>query len=273
MSQRKQFGAVHLVKTKYTLREFQLGLLEKLLILDKFMKKHHIPYFLVGGSTLGAVRHRGFIPWDDDVDIGMFREDFERFEALDFSELEAAKLQYCGIGHNAILNAPIGFLYDRSDPDIPYEECLTIDIFPIDAVPAKRWKQKLQKYSSYLYHIAVGRSPARNRGAKAKFLTTVFVRLTPKSFFPLYERFAKWSMLRLGEKDSGLVANIFGQQGYDREIMPRRYVQEIMHMPFEGYLLPVQKEYDAYLTHVYGDYNTLPEAEAQKPHHKRFEDA
>ncbi len=258
--------------TRYTIREFQDKLLEILLVLDEFLKRNDIHYFLIGGSSLGAVRHKGFIPWDDDIDIGMPREEFERFEGLDFSFLAERKLQYCKIGQNVILNAPIGFLYDRSDESVPYEECLTIDIFPIDDVPASAFKQKLQKIVSHIYHISVGRRPAQNRGKAAKILTTVIVKLTPDFMFDLYEKWAKRAMISLGESTSGLAANIFGMKGYYREIMPKNIIEETEDMLFEGHFLPVQKNYDQYLKRLFGDYMELPPESERKPHHKCFED-
>ena len=65
--------------TKITVRQLQLVLLQMLKDIDEVCQKNDIPYWMTGGSALGAVRHKGFIPWDDDADIGMMREDYERF--------------------------------------------------------------------------------------------------------------------------------------------------------------------------------------------------
>ena len=256
--------------TQGNLREFQLQLLEKLLILDEFLKENQVQYYLIGGSALGAARHQGFIPWDDDIDIAMSRAEFERFESLDFSKLEAQHLQYCKIGENVILNAPTGFLYDRSDPSIPYEECLTIDIFPMDFVPEAKWKQRLQKLVSEMYHLAVSRSVAQNRGGFKKTLSAVIVACTPRWLFRQYEKFAKWAMLKLGGQQSSLISNIFGKKGYYKETVPAWYLEEQIELPFEGHLLPVPKEYDIYLRAIYGDYMELPPEAERQPHHKDY---
>ena len=68
--------------TSITVRDVQLVLLEMLKDIDALCKKHNIRYWLTGGSALGAVRHKGFIPWDDDADIGMLREDYEKFQRV-----------------------------------------------------------------------------------------------------------------------------------------------------------------------------------------------
>lgn len=248
-----------------------MNLFGKLLILDKFLKENNIDYFLIGGSVLGAVRHGGFIPWDDDVDIGMSRKDFERFESLNFDKLEQEKLLYCPIGKNVILNAPIGYLYDRSDEDIDFKDCATIDIFPIDFVPENKVKQKLQRISSFIYHLSVGRSPAQNRGRKAYLFTKVVVKITPGFMFNAYERFSKWLMLKLAGDSSPLIANIFGMKGYYREIMPYEYVFPTEERSFEGHSFSVPGQVDKYLTALYGDYMKLPPEDKRKPEHKYFD--
>lgn len=254
-----------------SLKEFQQRLLQMLLVLDKFMQDNNLDYFLIGGSALGAVRHQGFIPWDDDIDIGLSREEFERFESLDFSPLEAAGLKYCKIGQNIILNAPIGYLYDRSDPSIPVEECPTIDIFPIDKVPDSGFKRRLQKFFSFVYHLAIGRTPAKNRGKKAYVFTKIIVSITPGFMFRFYEKVAKRAMLAMGKGKSSCVANIFGMKKYYREIMPAQYVAKTLRVPFEGHMLPIPEMYHEYLAHLFGNYMQLPPIEQQKPHHKYFD--
>ena len=80
--------------TSITVRDVQLVLLEMLKNIDALCKKHNIRYWLTGGSALGAVRHKGFIPWDDDADIGMLREDYEKFQRV-VHELGDAYITQC----------------------------------------------------------------------------------------------------------------------------------------------------------------------------------
>ena len=80
--------------TSITVRDVQLVLLEMLKDIDALCKKHNIRYWLTGGSALGAVRHKGFIPWDDDADIGMLREDYEKFQRV-VHELGDAYITQC----------------------------------------------------------------------------------------------------------------------------------------------------------------------------------
>ena len=252
------------------LRKFQLTLLEVLLMLADFLKENKIPWFLIGGCALGAVRHNGFIPWDDDIDIGMMRKDFERFEALDFAPLLKHKLLYCPIGKNVIQNAPIGFLYDRRDESIGYTECPTIDIFPIDYVPDSNFKRCIQQISSLIYHLSTSRLAAKNRGKLSYVFTKAIVTLTPPALFRLYARLAKKIMLGVEKNQTAYVCNIFGMLRYRREIIKASYIKNTILHEFEGYSLPIPAEYHDYLTSIYGDYMKLPPPEQQVPHHKEF---
>ena len=86
------------------LRKFQLRTLKILIEVDEFLKTNKLQYFLLYGTTLGAVRHKGFIPWDDDIDIGLYRKDFEKMEEIIVGKLPK-KLLYCRIGENKFPDA------------------------------------------------------------------------------------------------------------------------------------------------------------------------
>lgn len=98
------------------LREYQLRLLSMLKQFDSFAKKNEIPYFLLGGNALGAVRHKGFIPWDDDVDIGLYQDDYEKMAQIINQQMDQSFVFY-NEGENPFPDAPIGKLYDISNPE------------------------------------------------------------------------------------------------------------------------------------------------------------
>ena len=165
-------------------------------------------------------------------------------------------------------NAPIGYLYDRRTLDIAYEDCPTIDIFPIDFVPDSGFKRKLQKLFSLVYHVSTSRLVAQNRGKGAYLFTKCLVTITPRPVFQLYAGLAKKGMLSMQKTPSENVANIFGMKRYHKEIMPKSFVWETVLHEFEGHQLPIPAEYDGYLSHLFGDYRKLPPEDQQKPHHK-----
>lgn len=251
------------------LRRHQMKLLRMLETFDKYCKQNNIKYYLIGGSVLGAVRHKGFIPWDDDIDLALERPEFERLEKILSAQIFEG-IQYEPVEEHSFPEAPIGFLYDVSDPAIPIEKCACIDVFALDGVPQGRFRRKIQQIFSLLYHMAVLQRPAENRGRKAYHLTKIFVTLTPKFMFRFYRFIGKKVITHWPTGRCESWANIFGQQRYYREIMPQSYLGTPTDAEFEGRLFPIPQQADAYLTHLYGDYMKLPPKEQQKPKHLDF---
>ena len=131
------------------LRRLQLVELDILLELDRICRKNHIDYFLCGGTLLGAVRHGGFIPWDDDVDVGFFREDYERFCRIFQEQADSTKYflqtwktdRYYRWNYGKIRR--LGTEYVRAGQEhMKYRTGISIDIFPYDYLPVDQALQK-----------------------------------------------------------------------------------------------------------------------------------
>lgn len=246
------------------LREFQLNLLEMLKELDKVLKENKLPYFLLGGSALGAVRHKGFIPWDDDIDIGLWRNDFEKMEKI-LQEKLPKNLLYCKVGKNKIPHAPIGYLYDISNPDIPLEKVPTIDIFAIDNVPDNKIMEKIQNIFSEVYHLCIYRKPAQNRGKLAYIFTKYILTIFPNFLLDFLQNLSKKIIILYKDKETEYVNNIFGMN-YEK------VKKEVMKMPilakFEDKKFPIPILYDEYLRTLYGDYMKIPKEDKRQPKHK-----
>lgn len=248
------------------LRTLQLTLASMLDQLDIFCREQNLPYYLIGGSTLGAVRHQGFIPWDDDVDVAMSRDIFERFEALAEGK-KVGTLYYEPVEKHSFPEAPIGFLYDVSDPALPLQECPCIDVFPLDGIPSSGVLQNIQKTFSYLYHISVYQQPSQNRGKRSQMITSAFIKLTPKFLFKFYRKISKKVIAHWSPNQCSQWANIFGMARYRKEIMPKEYFGVPTYVEFEGRSLPIPEQADLYLRHLYGNYWELPPVEQRQPHH------
>lgn len=124
-------------------------ILEIAVEIKRICEKHDIKYFLIAGTLLGAVRHKGFIPWDDDMDIGLLREDYERFvdlcktELSDQFELINEELPNYGLPFIKIQLKGTTFL-EKSAPKYPCGNGIYVDCFPIDRMPDGKYKQMLQ---------------------------------------------------------------------------------------------------------------------------------
>ena len=247
-----------------TLQQHQQALYELLCAFDAVCKKHRIPYMLFAGSALGAVRHKNFIPWDDDLDVVMLRPHYEKFMQLAPKELEGSRFyvqQEFGphwpmffsklrINGTACLER-----YIPKDPET--HQGVYMDIFPCDNLAQGKWMRKLQFYAS---KVVIAKALYQrgyltdSRGKKAFML---LCRLIPRK--PL------WNFVtRKKDEASEYVHTFFGGASrFEKNIYPRKWFTETVQLPFGEGEFPVSACYDELLTAMYGDYMTPP-AEGQR---------
>lgn len=262
------------------LRRLQLIELSILKEVVRLCEEHHLRYYLLGGTFLGAVRHQGFIPWDDDIDIGMPRKDFEIFCRIAPKELGE------GMGFVSFKNSsehiyfhPRVYHYnsrviDRSGVQ-EKETWAWIDIFPLDGFPAGRLARKV--YGGYLLFL-------RLLFMYSQFDKIVNVSLKQRVW---YERFlieigkvikfdkilnTKKIMYRIDSvmkrrdfDHSAYVGNFMGAYKM-KEIFPKRCYEQIRSYPFEDMMLPAPRDYDRILSQMYGDYRTAPDRSVRNKH-------
>lgn len=245
--------------------------------IDDVCTREGISYSLVGGTLLGAVRHKGFIPWDDDVDIAMPRADYKCF----FDYCKSHDCGFVGIcaENDFTYGGLSGKVFDPrteiEDPFAPrgdYKMGVYVDIFPIDGLgntleDARRMFRKTR----YLKAFQI----ASNWGKYAKSLTHGIQYELPRFLLYVASRPSSPNKLsrRLNERYSSLSLNgcAFGgilQGSYgQKEIMPSSVFVDVVPMPFEGRSFPVFKRYDEYLRSIYGDYMELPPIDKRVSHH------
>lgn len=251
------------------LRAHQLALLQMLHEIDRVCKKHHITYTLFAGTALGAVRHGGFIPWDDDLDVIMLRPDYERFLALAPAELDGTVyyLQREFSEHWPMFFSKLRkngtACIERYIPRDPLaHQGIYIDIFPCDALSDAPAKRKRQFWASKMV-IARGldRRGYRTDSLQKKLAMQVSRCLPTK---------ALWAYaVNREDTDSQMVHSFFGASScYEKSIYPRSWFTETVQLPFEDGEFPVSAHYDALLTTLYGDYMTPTPVEerGQKVH-------
>lgn len=248
------------------IRAYQLRLLNMLERFDAFAKENQISYFLLGGNVLGAVRHQGFIPWDDDIDIGLYQPDYERLAAC-INDKIGGGLCFYDEGENPYPEAPIGKLYDLSAGEEP-RLAPSFDIFLLQAIPEGKWSRRWYRLEAIMYHLLVLDRPAENRGKGMAFLSKLILRALPK-------RVKLWMKKRLKrvirkKRESGYLTTVYGAHGFDRETMPAAYFGAPVFLQFENRMYPVPQDYERYLTKMYGDYMTLPPENERRPVHKSF---
>ena len=242
------------------LRRQQMRMLEILLEVDKICKKHQIPYWLSSGTLIGAMRHDGFIPWDDDLDIEMMRSDFLRLMKVLPSELpEWLALQNDATDSNyfyfyaKIRDRRSKMLEQNGYDRLWQEQGIYIDIFPMEQHPI--WLHKLtEKTVGHMYKI--WRTSTNDKQA-IKRVRRIFD-FNNRLLFPCL-RGLLGILLPLKTITSGMGIP-FHNPRYTKEIFP------LTTHVFEGHQLPVPHDADAHLRHIFGDYMQLPDLDKLKPH-------
>lgn len=252
------------------LRSIQLEILKHV---DAFCKKNGIKYFLSGGSMIGAVRHHGYIPWDDDIDLMLFREDYEKLISL-YTQTDNSdyKLHYFKYEENYLkpfvkIDNSKTVLEELAEE--PIKMGVNIDIFPIDVVPDDKRKQRrmynrFQFYKSLidLKNIKEATTRAWYKNALV-FMFHYLLRLVPMKM--LISALEKNATKYKGVKSKFCGVAVWGYGA--REINLRKNWDEVMEVDFENTKAPIPKGYDNYLTCVYGDYMQLPPEEKRVSEH------
>lgn len=261
------------------MNDLQLCELDLLKEAIRVIEKHNLRYFLIGGTTLGAVRHGGFIPWDDDIDIAMPRKDYDKFMKL--SEEFTGK--YFLQNFETDPKYPYNFAKLRNSETtfkekqfshIKMNHGVYIDIFPMDGISTKEVATRRNKWKIYsvwlrFYIIYCGR--LRRKVSKHSFFKDVGCNIVSVLFAPFNFRHhlnksIEKTMHKVDYDDACLVANIQGAN-FGKEIVHKIWFGKGKLMKFEDIEAVVQVDTDSYLTKIYGDYMTPPPPEKQEGHH------
>lgn len=243
--------------------------------IKKICEKHNIRYFLTAGTLLGAVRHKGFIPWDDDMDIGMLREDYEKF-------LEVCKAE---------LDKKYFLQTWDTDPDYPFsyakirlkntrfveafsskgekENGIFVDIFPFDAVPDSKIKRKIQgkKYflCKRLLWIKKGYGENIKENKKKQIKYNLFLLVSHFFNYNLLKKYFHKTQIKYNHINTEKVA-ADGSYAYKKESIKREWTQKLEYVGFEAEKFLSFKNREEYLTYFYGDYNQLPPLDQRDRH-------
>ncbi len=257
------------------LSDTQEKLLEMLKWYDRFCRENNLRYYALGGTLLGAVRHGGFIPWDDDIDVGMPRPDYDRLASIMGAKVHDHYVLETAYSDDPEYCYPFCKLYDTDTTIIENVRCklkrgIYIDVFPVDGVGANReagiayYHSVARKSNLYLSRIAgirEGRSFLKNMAVRVMGLIPDAIWNKKK------QRIAIDRACRRFDYDQSLYGgNMLGNWG-DREIVDMRYFGTPTEQPFEDMKLLCVEDYDSYLTSIYGDWRKLPPKEKQVSHH------
>ncbi len=248
----------------------QERLLEMYDAFTEVMEEARLDVFLVGGSALGAVRHKGFIPWDDDIDTAMLREDFEKMEQIMAARGNViGEFRYLAAENRIHPDAPVGHIYDGRMADrAGYAGAARIDIHPLDGVPGGAFLRKVQHTASRLYYLFAYNHPAKNKGRLARWATKLILAVTPEFLRKKYVRGLKKVITSWNSRTEKEVCSLFGEAGYRKEIIPYGIVRPARTVEFASREYTTFYDVEAYLRQRYGeDYMQLPPPKERTPRH------
>lgn len=263
------------ILTKEELKQVQKLELEALVELDTLCRKHGIKYALSGGTLLGAIRHNGFIPWDDDVDVNMMRSDFNKFREICKVEL-GSKYFY----QSYDTDPEYQYLFDkiRIKNTIFKETYLSnhhinhgiyIDIFPVDKIPDSRILGKVMYAHFRLYRIGLmGKYLNINARNGIKKLLAYVVRFFYLPFSTQFLRKkAEKCIVKFDDNRNYKKVQCFVGPDATKEVFNLSVFNDLEQHEFEGYKLLIPREYDEVLRSKYGNYMKLPKKEDRKTRH------
>ena len=254
-----------------SLRNLQLLELELLQEVDRICRKRGIHYNIIAGTLLGAVRHGGFIPWDDDADVAMLRGEYERFGDACREDLDRERFYFQDHsvtpgyrwGYGKLRRKDTLFLREHQE-HMPYEQGVFIDVFPLDAVPESRAGRAVVNLDCFIIRkflwSRVGKTA--DKSALRRALFSAMDRVPEKAILAALDR----RIRRAGRRETGWVRILTFptpnlEFGYRRE-----WYEGEEPAVFEGIVFPGTADPDAYLTFKFGDYRQLPPPEKRKTH-------
>ena len=254
------------------LRRMQLLELDLLKEFDRVCRKHGITYSISSGTMLGAIRHKGFIPWDDDADISMLREEYNKFKTVaneldsdicffqdhdtdheyrwGYAKLRRTGTQYIRIGQEHL-------------------KCKTgifVDIFPLDDVPNSKIGRVLQRERCFVTRKLVYSEVGRLSANETPFMRLIYSLLAKVPIEYAFSRLKKYSRKSRNDTPNVVRTLAFDALGKNAKKLPeamrfgrpKRWFLDVSEYEFEGIKLFGPRDYDEYLTFKYGDYMKLP---------------
>ncbi|MBR5189350.1 MAG: LicD family protein [Paludibacteraceae bacterium] len=260
------------------IKSLQKKILEITLYLDSFCKEHQIEYYLMGGSALGALRHNGFIPWDDDLDVFMTYDNYQKF-------IDCAK-KYLDTAHFYLQEEntaewPMFFtklrmngttFIEENTQDSEMHQGVFIDIMCLNNVS----NNQFYRFGQYISALLLTAQTIDKRGYRyntslkkkvAMIFARFFVRGRVKAFLLNFVR-------SLNNKNTDLVGHFFGKAPYRKTSFPKKWLGIMRYVDFDGEKLPVPEKAEEYLTLRFGNWRKMPDQKTldQYPVHALFVD-
>lgn len=261
------------------IRDIQLAEIKLIQLFVEICEKEHLTYYILHGTLLGAIRHKGYIPWDDDADFGMPRPDFERFSSVIDKYLNS-KTDFLKFGKTANYFRYFYRLVDknkimkRTGMNREYAENAWIDILPLDGMPSNRVQRlavqmKLMVLRKLFFLACINNLIFKKEtSTKSSLIVYYICRHIP--IYKLFSPFKRWKALDRALKKydyskSEYILNMVGSYKF-KEMFKKDIFGDGALYDFEGMKLVGPQNYDFYLSQIYGDYMIIPPLSKRNKH-------
>ena len=253
-------------------RKLQLKILEMVKYIDTICKENNIEYYIIYGSCLGAIRHKGFIPWDDDMDIAMTEDNYYKFIKVfeQYGNKEKYYLQSPGkekeyyLSFSKLRDITTTLIEENNkDKNIIYG--VYIDIFPLIGVPKSKFKRKILKINR-AFLLSANMNIINNKFLKN--ISKIIIKVIGKQRITKY---CTKNCFKYKTKDYDEWLSLCDGDGFELNIHSKEIYGKPLYVDFEDTSLPIPCKYDEYLTHIYGDYMKIPsEKDIEKSEHTLY---
>ena len=252
-----------------------IGILKKIM---EICENNHISWFVSYGGCIGAIRHKGCIPWDDDIDVCMPRPDYDRFlklcEDIDLGDYELATIyntSHYFVHHARLYDKNSTVLFSKRRKEVGG---ILIDIFPLDGAADGKIKMNYNRFKfwhgifdySYLRFSKSERVYFLKKGRIFRYVLAIITSRFSESLKRLSTRKIQETIRKYSYEDSEYCLFYVTTYGM-KNIIQKKWIEETIFVPFENIQVRIPKYYDEYLTHIYGDYMTPPPLEKRDDRH------
>ena len=269
----KDYGAME-IYSGVSIRDMQKKIKNILVYFIEICEQHGLRYWCAGGTMLGAIRNKGFIPWDDDIDIFMPRSDYERLYELwptigDLKHYSLCRTTKEKIYHQTdmqLVDINTTFINKHSENE-DIEHGLSIDIMPFEGVPDSKIARGIQIYHAIMYSVYNVQRLPDHQGRLLKFFTFILLNLVknPEKRYKIW----KYHEKKLAQYEYDRSTNVKEMIANFKALFlvyPRETFDTI-EVPFEDIIIKIPKGYDVYMKAIYGNYMQLPDEKNRVPKH------
>ena len=263
----------YMINDTLTLREYQKKNLELAEYFDRFCRDHNIVYYLCGGACIGALRHKGFIPWDCDVDVFMLRKDYERLEALWNKYADTDHYSYDRTTENYNMHAQCAGIKDNYTTYIrthnqndDMNHGLMLDIIPLDALSNNWFKRQWQKVCGVAFCLFNAQRLPNQQGGFVRKVSGIILGIirSPKLRYKIWKSAENYFSKFDPEKCTYLGELTTGFHNINIRF-PKGWFDKPKDVPFENIVLMGPTEIEKYTEHRYPNFMQYPPVEEQVP--------